>query len=155
MWLKFLKLPIIYTIQQYNLIFLSTKELTPEATGINCKIILFIMTNESIFFCTRKCLEQPNSVVGACTVNAFKSRLDKFWQHQSVKFDFTADLMYAAVRSLRSARLPLQAAGQRKNLSSSTKMTSDSGGLCPLTFHQGLCPLDPHWSQSTFSSLTT
>jgi len=24
--------------------------------------------------------------------NAFKARLDKFWQHQLVKFDFTADL---------------------------------------------------------------
>jgi len=34
----------------------------------------------------------PNSVVDACTVNAFKARLDKFWKHQSVKFDFTADL---------------------------------------------------------------
>ena len=32
----------------------------------------------------------PNSVVDACTVNAFKSRLDNFWKHQSVKFDFTA-----------------------------------------------------------------
>ena len=30
--------------------------------------------------------------VPACTVNAFKARLDKFWQHQAVKFDFTADL---------------------------------------------------------------
>ena len=39
-----------YTIQQYHLIFLSTKELTPEATTINCKIIVFIMTYESIFF---------------------------------------------------------------------------------------------------------
>ena len=34
-----------------------------------------------------------NSVVDACTVNAFKARLDKFWKHQSVKFDFTADLI--------------------------------------------------------------
>jgi len=34
----------------------------------------------------------PNSVVDACTVNAFKAHLDKFWKHQSVKFDFTADL---------------------------------------------------------------
>jgi len=24
--------------------------------------------------------------------NAFKARLDKFWQHRLVKFDFTADL---------------------------------------------------------------
>ena len=42
-----------------HLIFLSTKELTPEATTINCKIIPFIMTYESIFFCTHcKYLEQ-------------------------------------------------------------------------------------------------
>jgi len=34
----------------------------------------------------------PNSIVDACTVSAFKARLDKFWQHQLVKFDFTADL---------------------------------------------------------------
>jgi len=32
----------------------------------------------------------PNSIV--VTVNAFKARLDKFCQHQLVKFDFTADL---------------------------------------------------------------
>jgi len=37
------------TTEQYHLIFLSTKELTPEATTINCKIIPFIMTYESIF----------------------------------------------------------------------------------------------------------
>jgi len=30
--------------------------------------------------------------VVACTVNAFKARLDKFWQHQAAKFDFAADL---------------------------------------------------------------
>jgi len=35
----------------------------------------------------------PNSIVDTCTVNAFKARLDKFWQHQLVKFDFTADLI--------------------------------------------------------------
>ena len=34
----------------------------------------------------------PNSVVDACTVNTIKARLDKFWQHQAVKFDFAADL---------------------------------------------------------------
>jgi len=34
----------------------------------------------------------PNSIVDACTVNPYKARLDKFWQHQLVKFDFTADL---------------------------------------------------------------
>jgi len=34
----------------------------------------------------------PNSIVDDCTVNAFKARLDKFWQHQLVKFNFTADV---------------------------------------------------------------
>jgi len=41
----------------------------------------------------------PNSVVDACTLNAFKTRLDKFWQHQLVKFDFTADLTGTGNRS--------------------------------------------------------
>ena len=41
----------------------------------------------------------PNSVVDTCTVNAFKVRLDKFWQHQLVKFDFTADLTGTGNRS--------------------------------------------------------
>ena len=92
--MKFLKLPTVYTTEQYHLIFLSTKELTPEATTINCKIIPFIMTYESIFYAhiVNVWNSLPNSVVDACTVNAFKARLDKFWQHHSVKFDFTADL---------------------------------------------------------------
>jgi len=41
----------------------------------------------------------PNSVVDACTVNAFKARLDQFWQRQLVKFDFTADLTGTGNRS--------------------------------------------------------
>jgi len=41
----------------------------------------------------------PNSVVDACTINAFKAHLDKFWQHQIVKFDFTADLTGTGNRS--------------------------------------------------------
>jgi len=41
----------------------------------------------------------PNSIVDACTVNVFKARLEKFWQHQSVKFDFTADLTGTGNRS--------------------------------------------------------
>ena len=86
----------------YHLIFLSTKELTPEATTINCKIIPFIMTYESIFFSARIVNiwnSLPNSVVDACTVNAFKARRDKCWQHQLVKFDFTAELTSAGNRS--------------------------------------------------------
>jgi len=52
------------------------------------------MTYESIFYAriVKIWNSLPNSVVDACTVNAFKARLDKFWQHQLVKFDFTADL---------------------------------------------------------------
>jgi len=33
----------------------------------------------------------PNSVVDACTVNAFKACLDKFRQHQKVKFYSRSD----------------------------------------------------------------
>jgi len=52
------------------------------------------MTYESIFYARIVNIwnSLPNSVVDACTVDAFKARLDKFWQHQLVKFDFTADL---------------------------------------------------------------
>ena len=41
----------------------------------------------------------PNTVVDASTVNTFKARLDKFWLHQLVKFDFTADLTGTGNRS--------------------------------------------------------
>jgi len=34
----------------------------------------------------------PNSVVDANSVNAFKARLDKFWLHQKVVFDFIVNL---------------------------------------------------------------
>jgi len=33
-------------------------------------------------------------------VNQFKARLDKFWMHQDVKFDFTADLTGIGDRSV-------------------------------------------------------
>jgi len=71
------------------------KELTPEATTIKCKIILFIMTHESIFVSARTVNiwnSLRNSVADACNVNAFKARLVMFWQHQFVKLDFKADL---------------------------------------------------------------
>jgi len=34
----------------------------------------------------------PNSVVYVDTVNLLKARLDKFWLHQDVRYDFMADL---------------------------------------------------------------
>ena len=48
--------------------------------------------------CELRC-KLVDAVVDACTVNAFKARLDKFWKHQSVKFDFTADLTGTGNRS--------------------------------------------------------
>ena len=53
------------------------------------------MIYERIFFSVRIANiwnSLPNSVVDTCTVDAFKARLDTFWQHQAVKFDFTSDL---------------------------------------------------------------
>ena len=41
----------------------------------------------------------PNSVVDTSTVNAFIAWLDKFWLHQAVKYDFTADLTGTGNRS--------------------------------------------------------
>jgi len=32
------------------------------------------------------------TIVDARTISAFKAQLDKFWLHQAVKYDFTADL---------------------------------------------------------------
>ena len=59
------------------------------------------MTYTSIFFCTYcKYLNSvPNSVVDASTLNAFKARSDKFWSHQAIKYDFTADLTGTRNRS--------------------------------------------------------
>jgi len=44
----------------------------------------------------------PNSVVDANSANAFKARLDKFWLHQEVMFDFTADIRGTGNRSVLS-----------------------------------------------------
>jgi len=43
----------------------------------------------------------PNDVVDVNNVNQFKARLDKFWMHQDVKFDFTADLTGIGDTSVR------------------------------------------------------
>ena len=34
----------------------------------------------------------PEKVVSARTLNSFKNRLDKFWQHQDVVYDYTSDI---------------------------------------------------------------
>ena len=41
----------------------------------------------------------PNHVVLSDTVNTFKSRLDKFWQHQDVIYDFKAEISGTGSRS--------------------------------------------------------
>ena len=48
----------------------------------------------------------PNSVVDASTVNTFKAQLDKFWSHQAVKYDFTADLTGTGNRSEEVLKSP-------------------------------------------------
>jgi len=42
----------------------------------------------------------PNHVVDVNTVNLFKTRLDRFWANQDVKYDFTADLTGTGDRSV-------------------------------------------------------
>jgi len=64
---------------------------------MNSLIILFIIMYEKHFYLHELLIsgtacKLPKSVVDACTVNAFRARLFRFWQHQAVKFDFTADL---------------------------------------------------------------
>ena len=46
----------------------------------------------------------PDHVVLSETINTFKSRLDKFWQHQDMIYDFqaTAELHRTRSRSLHS-----------------------------------------------------
>ena len=89
-------------MKQFLLIFPTMQGLVLEAITINWLIILFIMIYSSIFFSARMVNtwnSLPNSIVDANTVNAFKARLDKFWLHQAVKYDFTADLTGTENRS--------------------------------------------------------
>jgi len=44
-----------------------------------------------------------NFVVGVDTVCLFKARSDKFWMHQVVLYDFTADLTGIGDRSVRES----------------------------------------------------
>jgi len=43
----------------------------------------------------------PNTVVVVDTVCLFKTRLDKFWMHQVIKYDFTAELTGIGDRSVQ------------------------------------------------------
>ena len=41
----------------------------------------------------------PNHVVLSDTVNTLKSKLDKFWQHQPIIYDFKAEILGTGSRS--------------------------------------------------------
>jgi len=101
--LKFLKLPITYspydTTVSPDLPF--NERANTRGNHYRLQNHSFYYDFESIFSASIVNVwnSLPNSVVDACTVNAFKVRLDKFWQHQLVKFDFTADLTGTGNRS--------------------------------------------------------
>ena len=42
----------------------------------------------------------PNCGMDVSTINQFKARLDKFWMHQDVLYDYTADLTGIGDRSV-------------------------------------------------------
>jgi len=42
----------------------------------------------------------PNTVFDVDTVNLFKSKLDTFWMHQEVKYDYTTELTGIGNRSV-------------------------------------------------------
>ena len=44
----------------------------------------------------------PDHVVLSETINTFKSRLDKFWQHQDMIYDFQAEIHGTGSRSLHN-----------------------------------------------------
>ena len=76
------------TEQNFLTEFLVTTESENGTTAI------WLQNNGYVMVETRR-----NSPVDACNVNAFKARLDKFWQHQAVKIDFTVDLTGTGNRS--------------------------------------------------------
>ena len=96
-----------YMMKQFP-IFLPMQGLILQAITTNLLIIPFIMTYASIFLCMYDIVNiwnsLPDSVVGASTINAFKAWLDKFWLHQAVKYDFTADLTGTGNRSEEVAK---------------------------------------------------
>jgi len=97
-WLKSSKLSITYMMQKYHHSLCLTKR------------HIYTRGNRPTFHCDlRKHFfsarivniwnSLPNSVVEACSVNAFNVRLDKIWFLQEVKFEFTASLTGTGNRS--------------------------------------------------------
>jgi len=94
-WATLVETSHIYAMKPFLLTVIPTQRLILEAITSSSLIIPFIMTYASIFFSARIVNiwnSLPNSVVYASTINTFKMELDKFWLHQAIKHDFTADL---------------------------------------------------------------
>ena len=71
-------------------------EVTPS---LKFRLCMSCRRNKTLDFRLSYTAVDVYSVVDASTVNAFKARLDKFWSHQAVKFDFTAVLTGTGNRS--------------------------------------------------------
>jgi len=65
-------------------------------TATALKIVCF---TEAMMPQHSQCIYSDCALLMLALVNAFKARLDKFWQNQLVKFDFTADLTGTGNRS--------------------------------------------------------
>ena len=65
-----------------------------EVTNVNFLIAHFTIIYENIISLHVSLIfgSLPNYVVDVSTINQFKAHLDKFWMHQEILHDFTADL---------------------------------------------------------------
>ena len=74
-----------------------------EVTNINFLIAHFATFFRKYYFSARTINiwnSLPNCFVDVSTINQFKARLDKFWMHQDVLYDYTADLTGIGDRSV-------------------------------------------------------
>ena len=78
-------------IQMCHLNWNITWAVALEVTNINFLIAHFATTYENIIS-LHVWNSLPNCVVDVSTTNQFKARLDKFWMHQDVLYDYTADM---------------------------------------------------------------
>ena len=73
-----------------------------EVTNVNFLIAHFTIIYENIISLHVSLIfgSLPNYVVDVSTINQFKAHLDKFWMHQDILYDFTADLTGIGDRSV-------------------------------------------------------
>ena len=90
-------------IQMCHLNWNITWAVALEVTNINFLIAHFCHDLRKYYFSARIINiwnSLPNCVVDVSTINQFKARLDKFWMHQDVLYDYTADLTGIGDRSV-------------------------------------------------------